>query len=97
MDFYDSVQASELAEAYREQINSSVAIVEELLQTADEIERQIEATHRLLMRRRRIRLELRLQRVLLSILMTLTPESQELGVQIYERLLTCVDRLEKLC
>ena len=97
MDFFDSAEAAEMAEAYRQQINSSIMKVEELLKEADATERRIEATHKVLMRRRRVRLELRLQRILLDILTTLTPESQELGCQVYERLICCVDRLEKLC
>ena len=97
MDFYDSDEARTLADAYKQQIHTSIIKVEELLQDADETERRIEATHRILMRRRRIRLELKLQRILLTILAALSPEAQELGNRVYERLICCVDRLEKLC
>lgn len=97
MDFFDSAEAAEMANAYKAHVHSSIMKVEELLKEADDMQRQIEATHRILLRRRRVRLELRLQRILLCVLMTLTPESQELGTQVYERLLSCVDRLEKLC
>jgi len=97
MDFYDSAEAGEMAAAYRNQIHSSIMRVEELLQEADETQRRIEATHKILLRRRRVRLELKLQRILLAVLTTLTPDAQELGSQVYERLLSCVDRLEKLC
>jgi len=97
MDFYDSAEATEMAKAYKEQVHTSIMKVEELLKEADATQAMIEATHRILMRRRRVRLELRLQRILLSVLVTLTPESQELGNQVYERLICCVDRLEKLC
>ena len=97
MDFYDSAEAGEMAAAYRNQIHTSIMKVEELLKEADAIQQRIEATHKILFRRRRIRLELKLQRILLEVLMTLTPDAQELGSQVYERLLSCVDRLEKLC
>ena len=97
MEFYDSTEASEMAEAYRQQVYKSIIKVEELLQEADATERQIAMTHKILMRRRRVRLELKLQRILLTVLANLTPEAQELGSQVYEKLLSCVDRLEKLC
>ena len=97
MEFYDSTEAGEMVDAYKQQMHTSLMKVEELLQEADATQRRIEATHKILMRRRRVRLELRLQRILLTALTTLTPESQELGSQVYERLLCCVDRLEKLC
>jgi len=97
MDFFDSDEAAEMAEAYRQQSHASLVKVEELLQDAELTEKQIQATHKFLMRRRRVRLELRLQRILLTILMMLSPENQELGSKIYERLLSCVDRLERLC
>jgi len=97
MDFYDSAEAAEMAEAYRQQTLTSIIKVEELLMEADETQKRIESTHRILMRRRRVRLEIKLQRILLTILETLTPEQQDLGAQIYERLLSGVDRLEKLC
>jgi len=97
MEFYDSAEAGEMAEEYKKQIRSTLLKVGELLHEAELTERRIEATHKILMRRRRVRLELRLQRILLTILETLTPEEQELGSQIYDRLISCVDRLEKLC
>jgi len=97
MDFYDSAEAEAMAEAFKQQANATLLKVEELLQEADATERRIEATHRILMRRRRVRLELKLQRILLAVLRTLSPEAQELGSQVYERLISCVDRLEKLC
>jgi len=97
MEFFDSAEASEMAEAYKQQANQSLLKVEELLKEADETRRRIEATHKILLRRRRVRLELKLQRILLAILVALTPEQQELGSKIYERLHSSVDRLEKLC
>jgi len=97
MEFFDSAKAGEMAEAYKQQAKQSLLKVDELLKQAETTERKIEATHKILFRRKRIRLELRLQRILLAILMGLTPEDQELGSQIYDRLISCVDRLEKLC
>ena len=96
-EFYDSHEAAEMADAYRQQTHTALLKVEELLQDADATEKRIEATHKVLMRRRRVRLELRLQRLLLTVLSVLSPESQELGAQVYERLISCVDRLERLC
>ena len=96
-DFYDSAEAGEMAEAFRQSVHTSIMKAEELLQEADATQRRIEATNKILMRRRRVRLELKLQRILLAVLATLSPEAQELGMQVYERLLCCVDRLEKLC
>jgi len=97
MSFYDSDQAAEMAEEYKKQARESLLKVEELLKDAETTERQIDTTHRILFRRRRVRLEIKLQRILLAILMALTPEEQDLGRQIYDRLVSCVDRLEKLC
>jgi len=97
MEFFDSTEAHEMAEAYKQQAKQSLLRVEELLKEADMTERCIETTHKILFRRKRVRLELKLQRILLAILMTLTPEEQDLGAQIYTRLISCVDRLEKLC
>jgi len=96
-EFYDSASAEAMADAYARQAEQSLLRVEELLVEAGLTQRKIEATHKILLRRRRVKLELRLQRILLAILVVLEPENQELGRQIYERLLSCVDRLEKLC
>lgn len=95
--FFDSAEAAEMAEAYRLQRHTSLLQVEELLHEADETERRIKGIHMLLLRRKRVRLELKLQRILLTVLGVLSPDSQELGSQVYERILSCVDRLEKLC
>jgi hypothetical protein len=97
MEFYDSPAAAEMAEAYNRQFNTSIIKVEELLQSADETYNKINATHKILMRRKRVRLEIKLQRIFLTILETLGPEDQELGNQIYRKLQSGVDRLEKLC
>jgi len=97
MEFYDTSAAAEMADAYNQQINSSIIKAEDLLRDADEIEQKIKTTHKILMRRKRVRLEIKLQRILLTILEVLSPQQQELGYQIYARLLSCVDRLEKLC
>jgi hypothetical protein len=97
MEFYDSDQAAEMAEAFAQQQRTSFIRLEELLQQADDTEKRIEATHKILLRRRRMRLEIRLMRLLLAILGMLSPENQELGAQIYARLRASVDRLEKLC
>jgi len=97
VDFYDTSEASEMADAYRQQAHNSLMKVDELLQEADITEKRIEMTHKILMRRRRMRLEIKLQRILLAVLMLLSPENQELGTKVYERLSTSVDRLEKLC
>jgi len=95
--FFDSAEAAEMAEAYKQQKHTALLRVEELLQEADETEKRIKGIHMLLLRRKRVRLELKLQRILLTVLSVLSPESQELGAQVYERMLSCVDRLEKLC
>jgi len=97
MEFYDSPEAATMAEAYSQQINSSLVKAEELLRDADEVEKRIQTTHRILMRRKRMRLEIKLQKILLTILAALSPDQQELGTQIYERLQSGVDRMEKLC
>ena len=41
--------------------------------------------------------EMRLLRSLVEILLQLSPPDRQLRRQIYDRLLSCVDRLEKLC
>ena len=97
MDFYDSPAAAEMAQEYRQQAASSFIKVEELLRDADETEKQIAVTHKILFRRKRVRLEIKLQRILLAVLGELSLDQQELGNQIYQRLQNCVDRLEKLC
>ena len=71
--------------------------VGELLIDADGLEKQAKAVTSIFLRRRRVRLELQLQRKLLEILLVLTPDDQELGRAIYDRLLNCVARLENLC
>ena len=92
-DFYDSDAAAEMASEY----NKSIASVAELLTDADLLEKQIKATHSIFLRRRRVRVEIKLQRTLLKVLMSLSPADQQLGRQVYERLVSCVDRLDRLC
>ena len=97
MEFYDSPAAAEMAESYKQHIQTPLIKIGELLHEARELEQKIDATHRILLRRRRVRMELKLMRILLAVLDALTPEQQELGGEIYVRLGACVDRLEKLC
>jgi len=92
-DFYNSDVAEQMAKEYKK----SLLATEELFKTADILEKQARSMRSLLLHRRRVRLEIRLQRVLLNILLSLTPADQELGKQTYDRLLNCVARLEKLC
>ena len=92
-DFYNSEAAARLSAEYNKDLEARC----ELLKTADTLEKQIKATRSLLLYRRRVRLEIKLQRVLLNILLNLSPADQALGREIYDRLLQCVARLEKLC
>lgn len=103
-DFYNSAAAAKMADEYAKQLGVPLATrpnvplqAANLLTDATAIEKQIEQTRFIFMRRRRARLEVKLQRTLLQVLVSLSPADQQLGRETYARLLSCVDRLEKLC
>ena len=96
-DFYNSKAAEQMAKEYTRASADSKKHITDALETADALERQIKSMRSLLLYRRRLRLEIRLQRVLLNILISLSPDDKQLGTQVYNRLLDCVARLEKMC
>ena len=100
-DFYDSELAAQMvaeyAKCHSEPKVRNLCDIDKLLKDTELLEKQIKSTHSFLMRRRRARLELKLMRSLLEILLSLSPADQQLGKQIYDRLVSSVDRLEKLC
>jgi len=85
-NFYNSDAAREMAEQYKKHI----------LEEADVMEIQTKSVTSIFLRRRRMRMELKLQRHLLETLLKLSPDDAELGLQIYDRLLNCVARMERL-
>ena len=97
-DFYNSDLAQQMAEEYRKQsARTPSADILDLLADVDALEKTAESLHILFARRRKIRLLLKCQRKLLAILLLLSPDDATLGETVYNRLLSLVDRLEKLC
>ena len=96
-DFYNSEAAAQMSAEYSTASSYSKQHITESIETAALLERQIKSMRSLLLYRKRIRLEIRLQRILLNILVSLPPTEQQLGTQVYNQLLDCVARLEKMC
>jgi len=96
-DFYNSDDAEQMAQEYKESINKSSQLAGALLIDADILEKQCKQMTSIFLKRRRIRLELSLQRQLLEILLTIPATETSLNLAVYERLLNCLARLDKLC
>ena len=99
-DFYDSELAAEMVREYQQAEKHRTTPHEDvyiLLKEADELEKQIRSVRSILLYRRRLRLEVKLMRKLLDVLLLLSPEEQILGQQVYDRLVKVVERVEKMC
>lgn len=97
-DFYNSKEAAKMVAEYNKLKIPPLPpqYIKELLNDADDLEHLATGLNSFLFRRRKMRLEIRLQQKLLDILLTLSPDDQEIGKQIYDRLSASIGRVYKL-
>ena len=98
-DFYNSEDAAKMVAEYNKLKIPPLPpqYVKELLNEADDLENLATGLNSFLFRRRKMRLEIKLQQKLLDVLLVLSPEEQELGKQTYDRLSASIGRVYKLC